>query len=310
MTENCTDNDFDDDAFDALLEAHLNDSSNDQTNTTVSTCSNGSSSNKDEDEADPAFAAVHLNDSSNDQTTTTASSCSNESSSNKDEEEADPCPICLGELPLNDGPNSTLMTCCGKFAHTKCVDEHLRFQKNQNMKFTDITCIMCRTLVSGSAEEEMARLQKWVEKGLHWAQQMMATDLCEKKDYVRSAELYLLSANQNNGVSQSCLGTMYDQGLGVEQSFVQAFHWYEKGAVEQHNDVAQYNLGSLYEDGQGCVQSLSKAVEFYKLSADQGYSQAQRKLAGLYSEGRGVVQSDEMAAKFLAAAGPEACCLQ
>ena len=182
------------------------------------------------------------------------------------------------------------------------------------MKLSDYTCLMCRSGCSLSDEEEMARMQKWVDKGRHWAQQMMATYLCEgqciKQDYVRSAELYLLSANQNNGVSQSCLGTMYDKGLGVEQSFTKAFHWYEKGAVEQHNEAAQYNLGSLYEDGQGCVQSLSKAVEFYKLSADQGYSQAQRKLAGLYSEGRGVVQSDEMAAKFLAAAGPEACCLQ
>jgi TPR repeat protein len=48
-----------------------------------------------------------------------------------------------------------------------------------------------------------------------------------------------------------------------------AFYWIEKSA-NGNNDVAQNTLGHLYEDGIGCQQNYKLAAHWYERSSSQG----------------------------------------
>ena len=48
---------------------------------------------------------------------------------------------------------------------------------------------------------------------------------------------------------------------------------------------AWYRLGNLYENGLGVKQSYEKAVEYYSLAADKGYAKAVDNLNRLTEEG-------------------------
>ena len=89
------------------------------------------------------------------------------------------------------------MTCCGKGAHIKCRDDFFASSMSDKQKGR---CMMCRTESAKSAEEDIKRLQRWVDKGKAWAQTM--------------------------------LGQMYRNGQGVDQSYQQAKELYELAATQ------------------------------------------------------------------------------
>jgi TPR repeat protein len=71
----------------------------------------------------------------------------------------------------------------------------------------------------------------------------------------------------------SNLGVMYDNGLGVEQSYEKAFEYYEQAAQLGHAQ-AQYNLGCCYANGEGVEQNMAAAKEWVEKSAAQGNENA------------------------------------
>jgi len=58
-------------------------------------------------------------------------------------------------------------------------------------------------------------------------------------------------------------------------------------AAEQGRADAQFAIGSRYEDGQGVPQSYTEAMKWYRLAAEQGNAWAQFRLGMMYREGRG-----------------------
>ena len=62
---------------------------------------------------------------------------------------------------------------------------------------------------------------------------------------------------------------MYEEGLGVDQDYLEAAKWYKK-AAEQGLADAQYNLASLYHDGRGVTPDFILAHMWYNLAAAQG----------------------------------------
>ena len=51
--------------------------------------------------------------------------------------------------------------------------------------------------------------------------------------------------------------------------------------INQGNAQAQYNLGTLYQNGQGIEKNDKKAFEWYRKAASNGHSQAKLVLAEL-----------------------------
>ena len=76
-------------------------------------------------------------------------------------------------------------------------------------------------------------------------------------------------AEAGNDESQIVLAAMYDQGIGVEQSFEDAFYWASKSAV-QSNTVAQVMVGQMYFTGQGVKLNKVNGLAWVMLAFQSG----------------------------------------
>ena len=135
---------------------------------------------------------------------------------------------------------------------------------------------------------------------LHCAQEQSDADDAELRSYleqVRSA------AEQGHAKAQTNLGSLYHQGQGVAQDYVEARKWYLKAALQGNAD-AQYGLGYLYADGQGGAQDYVEARDWFLKAALQGNADAQVAIGSLYYLGKDDIAQDfvEFYAWFLKAA--------
>jgi TPR repeat protein len=60
---------------------------------------------------------------------------------------------------------------------------------------------------------------------------------------------------------------MYFNGRGVPQDYKEAIRLYRLSA-EQGYAEAQYNLGVMYADGQGVAEDYAEAIKWLKLAAE------------------------------------------
>ena len=58
-------------------------------------------------------------------------------------------------------------------------------------------------------------------------------------------------------------------------------------------------MGAMYEKGQGVPQDYKEAVKWYRLSAEQGYADAQYNLGQIYRRGEGVPRDYVLAHMWL-----------
>ena len=102
---------------------------------------------------------------------------------------------------------------------------------------------------------------------------------------------------RNNAIDQNILGFMYEKGIGVEKSDIEAAKYYHLAAAQGNVD-AQTNLGFMYEKGLGVEKSDKEAIKYYRLAAAQGNAIARTNLGIMYLLGHGVKQSYEEALKY------------
>jgi uncharacterized protein len=82
---------------------------------------------------------------------------------------------------------------------------------------------------------------------------------------------------------------MYARGGGVAQDDREAVKWFRLSA-EQGFAEAQFSLGNHYENGQGVAQDYREAAKWSRLAAQQGKAEAQFNLGFMYDKGHGVSQ--------------------
>ena len=90
---------------------------------------------------------------------------------------------------------------------------------------------------------------------------------------------------------------MYFNGDGVETNRLEAAKWYRMSA-EQGFAEAQYNLGMMYYNGDGVETNKLEAAKWYRKAADQGNIRAQFQISKLYALGEGVERDVNEAAKW------------
>jgi TPR repeat protein len=91
------------------------------------------------------------------------------------------------------------------------------------------------------------------------------------------------AAAQGLAAAQFNLGTMYDNGYGVPQDYVQARQWYEKAAA-QGDMQAQFNLGVIYSKGQGLPRDDVRAYIWLNLAVADSKGDLQKRSADLRDE--------------------------
>lgn len=96
-------------------------------------------------------------------------------------------------------------------------------------------------------------------------------------------------ARSGSAYEQFILGTMYNQGISVQQDYARAVFWYRKAAEQGYAD-AQGNLCEMYGDGHGVPQDYAQALAWCRKAAEQGLAPAQYSLGASYYQGHGVPQ--------------------
>ena len=106
-------------------------------------------------------------------------------------------------------------------------------------------------------------------------------------DRSRETEELLLSAERGSSEDQYNLGTRYERGIGVPQSYPEAIRWYRTAAMNDYPD-ALYKLCEMSERGQGLPQDYQEALRWCGLAADHGHGRAMFMLGRLYHNAHGV----------------------
>lgn len=114
-------------------------------------------------------------------------------------------------------------------------------------------------------------------------------------------DYYKRSAEQDNALAQCNYGGMFNVENG---DYLKAVEWYSKSA-EQGCALGQFNLAIQYKNGDGVVEDISKTFEWYSKAAKQGYAPAQDCLGDMYREGEGVAQSYAEAFKWYSKAAEQ-----
>ena len=102
----------------------------------------------------------------------------------------------------------------------------------------------------------------------------------------------LLTVACDGGVSRGCgnLGSLYQNGKGVNQDLGQAAALYRKGCS---GDAwgACFLLGVMYESGSGVPKNQSQAIQLYNRSCQGGEGRGCTNLGAAYASGNGVPQN-------------------
>ena len=123
-------------------------------------------------------------------------------------------------------------------------------------------------------------------------------DAYRAKEYTKAAEFWRPLAENGDAVAQYRLGTLYEEGKGVERNDATAFTWMRRAAIQGNAD-AQYGVGASYVEGLGVEKDEVEAAKWFQRAANQGMVYAQINLGLLYASGTGVPQDNVEALKWL-----------
>ena len=120
-------------------------------------------------------------------------------------------------------------------------------------------------------------------------------------DYATAVKKFMGTAEKGDYRAMYALGSMYFDGIGVEQDYMKAYRWF-KEAVNYNYIPAEYKLGLMHDEGTGIPKDYKKAARLYNKAAKRGFGPAQYGLGLLYANGHGTTQNNVKAYAWLATA--------
>ena len=97
---------------------------------------------------------------------------------------------------------------------------------------------------------------------------MYAKGIGVRQNFARAAEFYTAAARGNrNPDAEFRLGELYFFGRGFPQDYTLAVDWFRKAAFDGHAG-AQSVMGSIYDQGFGVERSIVDAYAWYSLAAE------------------------------------------
>ncbi len=123
--------------------------------------------------------------------------------------------------------------------------------------------------------EAMALWEANAESGDAYAAYRLGVEYFDAHHVERDVPLAIryqqLASDLGNGAAMFELGSFYEAGLGLPQSFDQAAGWYLASAQHGYGP-AQHNVATMFEEGLGLPRDLVQAYLFYGLAIQQGFS--------------------------------------
>jgi TPR repeat protein len=109
--------------------------------------------------------------------------------------------------------------------------------------------------------------------------------------------IYQLGSKKDDPTAMYAPGSVYMQGVGVEQDYEQAFNWLFRAADRGNSDAMNY-LGVAYATGAGVPQNNALALRWFLKAADKGSIEAMSNAAIAYCYGLGGPVNYTEAAKW------------
>lgn len=158
-------------------------------------------------------------------------------------------------------------------------------------------------LRANQIDEARDWFDKAVESG--WVPSMFAlgTLLEEDGNLPGATELYRMAANEGDADAQDALGRLaFDED--TQASHERALHWSGKAAA-QGNAASQTRLGTIYHEGLGVERDPEQAAAWFLKAAEQGHPGAQFMIGAACHLGIGVRKDRVAAARWLSLSGTQ-----
>jgi uncharacterized protein len=127
----------------------------------------------------------------------------------------------------------------------------------------------------------------------------------EAGKFAQAADMYRELAATGDAKAQYNLGLMYARGDGVAENLLDAVKWYRLSA-EQGFPEAQYALGVIYFSRNPSVpMDYDEAIKWYRQAAEQGHVRSQLNLGVVYLRGDVVPQDIPQALKWFGLAAAQ-----
>ncbi|MGI8602392.1 MAG: SEL1-like repeat protein [Verrucomicrobiales bacterium] len=126
-----------------------------------------------------------------------------------------------------------------------------------------------------------------------------------KTDPAEAAKWMIKAADADYPLAMNELGMRYKDGQGVLKDTTAAVAWFDKAVTVHRFPAAQLNLGTMFELGVAVPQSYDRAMELYTLAAMAGRPDAKHMLARLFLNGLGAPRDSAKAYVLLSEAAIE-----
>ena len=124
-----------------------------------------------------------------------------------------------------------------------------------------------------NSDTAAAWYRKAADQGHTQAKIALATLSISAKNYTEARHWCEAAAKDRYAGGYFCLGYIYQNGLGVEQSSKEAKKWYEE-AAKSGNSKAMQILGQMYAKGDGTNMDKSEAFLWFFMAARHGNQDA------------------------------------
>ena len=131
------------------------------------------------------------------------------------------------------------------------------------------------------------------------ASYILAYSNYELENYEDAFKNYLICAELGEAYCQNNVGYAYDNGVGVEINYKEAYYWFEKAKLDSNvKPYALTSLAAMYLEGRYVNQSYIKAFEHYEEAAENGFDRALYALGLMYEKGEGTPRNYNKAKKY------------
>jgi len=138
----------------------------------------------------------------------------------------------------------------------------------------------------------------------------------KNEEFEKAYELLLPLAEENNAEAQTLLGSLYVNGLGVEQDATKGLSWIMKAATQgyeaakvrafllcleeanQGDAAAMYNVGYMCLNGWGGEYDTNVCIEWLENAAKLGHIRSGNVLSQIYTKGMFDITPDEEKASY------------
>ena len=159
----------------------------------------------------------------------------------------------------------------------------IEWKNNSVFEFYKVSCD------GGNAESCLKACNAGIADGCNHLGIVYYNGYGKKPDYLKAADYFKKSCDNNDLLGCNNLGLMYEKGLGVAQDYSQAYNLFELSCKGGFNPGC-INLGTLFFYGRGLKLNYLKAFDLFKKTCDDGEAFGCTYIGIMYAEGKGVKQ--------------------